>query len=1009
MSASKLVRFFVQCTCSFALIAAISSFLIAFEARFLSPAQAQSLTPEFSEISEPGQVYIDFSTLPPDPPGFEVEVPEGGSDEFEEAFAPPPGFDPVVQEGLTGWESFDTTDAHGLLSAPILNFAGMSRNSPDDIVGDVGPNHYVQMINATRFQIWDKQGNSLAGPINFETLWTTAAANMGNPNFQLNCQNSIGDPIVVYDHLADRWLLSQFANPNHMCIAISQTANPVANTWNLYLFNTTNFPDYPKFGVWPDGYYMTAHEGSQGVYVFDRANMLTGNPASFVKFSLGSDTQCPRSSRVLPSDLDGPLPPAGSPNFFIRPQESCQRGLLPGNDQIQIWEFQADWQAGGTPTFTLGNTISEPALASWNLQACNLPQDPGGQTFRACIRQPNGGGVTLDALPGRPMMQLKYRHFGTHESVVTNTTVEVGGNNQPGIRWWELRRTPAGSGNWVIHQQGTYAPNQAGATTTTWLSRWMGSMAMDKDGNIALGYSIVNGDQANPVFPGIRYTGRLASDPLGLLPQGEETIIAGGSTQTLASRRWGDYSAMTVDPADDCTFWYTQHFIGNNNNGLSQIASFNFPGTCGTDLEITKTADTQLVHAGDELFYDITVTNNGDNDATNVSVIDTLPAEVTYLSDTDSCVQGPVGTLTCDLGDISNGDSSTFTVKVRVDSDAVINDPDGSITITNTASVSADQADTDESNNEAEVTTFVEDWADLRITKLCKPDRPLATDDTGTCTILVDNLGTSAARDVELVDTHVSNGAFTITSANTTQGACAIAGGIVTCTLGDIDAGDRVTVTVEITSLEDSDVNDVATVSSATPDPNSANNQAQASLSFVEEADLWMEKHGKFVKDAKKGKKGKKGKKNGKNKNKNKKKKKKGKKNGDDDDKKKSKKVRYILIAHNDQGFGGTGGPSDAENVVVVDRLPLNSNKVEVVEISPACVYDEPTHKVICTQAVLPAGSSVTFEITIRLKKEGRDLINKARVTSTTRDPDLSNNKDVVVLIDKKDDDDDDD
>lgn len=722
---------------SFAIIAALPVFLIILAAIGVNTAHAQEANgPVTSDVVKPGQVVIDLTTLPPAPPDDKV-VPEGRPDEGK-GFVPSLSSeqDPVTQKSLGGMDQEEslTLDADSLtgtyLSAPVENFAGMTRNSPPDTVGDVGPNHYIQMVNATRFQIWDKQGNPFPpGPINLETLWTTAAAMMGDPTFQQNCQVSIGDPIVVYDHLADRWLLSQFANPTHMCIAISMTSDPVNGGWFLYQFNTDQFnagldgmgnpnafPDYPKFGVWPDGYYMTSNENIQGAFVFDRANMLLGNPATFMKFTLPNDTACPRSSRVLPSDLDGPLPPASSPNFFIRAQEACQSG---GGDQLLIYEYQADF-VGGNPTFNLTTTInaaSVPPLANFTLMPCNRG-GPGMFQVRKCIRQP-GTTQTIDALTGRPMMQLKYRHFqGSHESLVVNETVQVGGGgltDNAGIRWWELRRTPAGSGNWVIHQQGTYAPNAVGATDATWVSRWMGSMAMDKDGNIGLGYSMVNGDVNNPINPSIAYTGRLATDTLGQMPQGEQMIIAGGAPQPAgaancrACQRWGDYSAMSVDPVDDCTLWYTQQYIDGLGNGQTQIASFRFD-TCEADLSITKADSPDPVAAGGVLMYTLTVTNNGAGTALDVQVADSLPAGVSYVSDDSGCSH-LAGIVTCNLGDMMVSDTKVIKITVMVDPDLV--DATGSATLSNQAEVmSLITPDPDTNNNSTTEDTEVRPGCD---------------------------------------------------------------------------------------------------------------------------------------------------------------------------------------------------------------------------------------------------------------------------------------------------------
>jgi hypothetical protein len=513
------------------------------------------------------------------------------------------------------------------ISSPDLNFPGITAAAnPPDTVGDVGPNHFVQMVNATFFQIWDKAGNALTGALNFGALWPAGD----------NCASNTGDPIVVYDHLADRWLLSQFARPNHMCIAISQTPDPTTGQWFLYEFDTGEFPDYPKFGVWPDAYYMSSYESPDlGIYAFDRDNMLLGNPAANPLKTTIDALGAPgvRDTRILPSDLDGPAPPAGTPNFFVRTVDDQQD---PGNptDRIEVYTAAVDWNLG-TLAFTLTNTL---APAAFDMMVCNR----NGQGVRDCIPQPDTVD-TVDALSNRPMMQLNYRRFGAHDAMVFNQTIDaralapfMPANELAGIRWYELRDAGAG---WSIFQQGTHAPN-AGATAEAQLvHRWMGSAAMDRKGNMALGYSVVNGDSTDgqEIFPGIRYAGRELTDPLGTLPQPEMTILAGTSSQgdtdmTVEPQRWGDYSALTVDPVDGCTFWYTTHVAGIGGTGSrpTRVATFSFE-SCN-EPPVAKCKD---------------VTKPADDDC----LVDVLASEVddgSFDPDGDSftCVLSPVGPFT---------------------------------------------------------------------------------------------------------------------------------------------------------------------------------------------------------------------------------------------------------------------------------------------------------------------------------------------------------------------------
>ena len=492
--------------------------------------------------------------LPSTPPSAEPTIREIPLLRLPRARALKPREGPWVDSVLQDW--------HGSpeMPAPLQNFEGINNRNqvlPPDTNGAVGPNHYVQWVNLS-IAVYSRTGTLLAGPVNGNLLWS----GFGGP-----CETTNdGDPIALYDHLADRWLLSQLALPNfpngpsYQCVAISQTPDPTGAYFRYaFQISATKLNDYPKFGVWPDAYYMSINQfnagsltwAGAGTVAFERHSMLAGLPARMVYFDLFAVN--PNFGGMLPAALDGPAPPLGSPNFFVEVDDAS---VFPPNDALRIWQFHVDWTNPANSTFGVNgnpNTVLNTAPFDWNM--CNFSP--------SCIPQP-GPSARLDAISDRLMYRLQYRNFGTHQALVVNHTVDVDGTDHAGIRWYELR--DSGSG-FQTQQQGTYAPDSA--------HRWMGSIAMDGAGDMALGFSV----SSTSTFPSIRYAGRLASDPLGTLAQGETTLIAGSGSQTHSSGRWGDYSMMAVDPTDDCTFWYTQEYYTTTSvaNWQTRIGSFRFP------------------------------------------------------------------------------------------------------------------------------------------------------------------------------------------------------------------------------------------------------------------------------------------------------------------------------------------------------------------------------------------------------------------------------------------------
>ena len=425
-----------------------------------------------------------------------------------------------------------------------------ARVAPPDTTGDVGPNHYVQWVNL-RYSIY----TLTRGANNEITAFNLMAGFPKNGNvvwqgFGGRCQSdNDGDPIVQYDQLADRWILTQFAvsgTPFTQCVAVSTGPDPTGTYFRYAFSYNRDFNDYPKMGVWPDAYYISYNMFKNGrsfaggqVCAFERAQMLVGGAArqACVRTTAGHSLE--------PADLEGTtLPPAGSPNLLLSITTSA----------VQFWRFTVNWGAG---TGTLTGPTNVAGVAAFS-RACG-----GG----ACIPQP-GTTTVLDSLADRLMYRLSYRKFATHESMVINHSVTNG--TGVGVRWYELRNAGQsfGTANPVVHRQGTFAPTND--------FRWMGSAAMDKTGGIAIGYNISSAS----IVPSIRYAFRGPADTLGTL--GNETnILVGSGSQNGNLTRWGDYSTISVDPVDGCTMVFTSQFqpATGNFNWSTWIHSFKL-STC---------------------------------------------------------------------------------------------------------------------------------------------------------------------------------------------------------------------------------------------------------------------------------------------------------------------------------------------------------------------------------------------------------------------------------------------
>jgi hypothetical protein len=497
--------------------------------------------------------------------------------------------------GATGVAVQQSTAA---IAPPLLTFEGLSnqdnfntfgfRVNPPDPVGDVGPNHYVEMVNLV-FAVYDTAGNRLLGPVDTGTLW----AGFSVPD----CTDPSGDPIVLYDQTTDRWILSQFTTrglddpslPFYNCVAVSQTGDPTGAYYRFAFITQPDtadggffFPDYPKYGVWRDSYVLTTRdfgtddEYGISVYALEKNKLVNGDPkARAVQFFLDSNVVPINQigDGLLPADIDGTKKPKNDVPIPIVGTQDDGGPYGASVDALNVWELDVKWRS--TPTASITFKGSLPVSPFDSIFPCGVVPGSLPPSARDCLPQPGvtDGSRYLDILSyrQRPTWRLAYRNTGAYETMVTNQSVEAA-PGAAGVRWYEIRRT---GGTYSVHQQGTYAPGDG-------VHRWMGSAAMDKNGNIALGYSVVNGVD---VYPGIRYTARLAGDPLGSMGSlGEGTVINGSGVQTTTNSRWGDYTSLNVDPVDDCTFWYVNEYYTAAGQASSpagwqtRIASFRLPG-----------------------------------------------------------------------------------------------------------------------------------------------------------------------------------------------------------------------------------------------------------------------------------------------------------------------------------------------------------------------------------------------------------------------------------------------
>jgi MYXO-CTERM domain-containing protein len=551
------------------------------------------------------------------------------------------------------------------MPAKVLDFIGQGHNNgavggdPPDTVGAVGPNHYVQTVNS-HVEVWDKTGSALGATAPTNSLFSGyTGTNAGNGCATRND----GDAVVLYDTLADRWFITQFSLPNSsamggpsfQCVAVSKTGDPTGAYW-LYDFKyAVSVDDYGKFGVWPDAYYATFNQFDGTDYkgsdfcAYDRTSMLAGQTATqqcFLQAAPSNPPACPAAQPfsvfgALPATLDGLVkPPNGTPGVFLQFDYSACTGPY---NQLDLWTLHVDW---ATPANT---KLTGPKV----LTVSNFtPTCNGAAPNSQCVPQPTT--VQLDGLDDRLMFRLNYRNFGTHESLLVNHSVVAGATS--GVRWYEIR-SPAGAAP-TIFQQGTYAP-----ADSSW--RWMGSIAQDMARGMVLGFSA----SSTTMNPTIGWTGRLASDGAGTMGQGESLLDTGTGTQgddyaPDLRGRWGDYSSMTVDPTDDCTFWYTTEIVNKTGTGFwdTRVATVKYPSCGANDFTIALTPPTQTLAKGANVTYTVTTTlKKGAAESMQLFVQD-LPAGVTGAFVPATVTAGGTSTLTLTATAGAPDSSAAFTV-----------------------------------------------------------------------------------------------------------------------------------------------------------------------------------------------------------------------------------------------------------------------------------------------------------------------------------------------------------
>jgi len=559
-----------------------NTFLVSVMLFFTAFVFSQENNPSFVSTSSTLVIRPAFSQQDPVPPISESQKEKIGSSN-KRWINYPTNFD-ALPNGADALMQTDKGKVQG--RATIQNFEGAQQEgqysawSVPDPTGAVGPDHYIHSYNSG-FAIFDKEGNILLPHSSLGMLWPG---------------ETYGDPVVLYDRYVERFVITQFsASPNGLLFAICQGTDPVNDGWFTYRFNLDAFPDYPKYSIWHDGYYITANKfAGNVVYAVERDAMTAGEPtAQIVGFDLPNNTENNNTVfAALAMNSVGPnLPDASKPGYIVYLQDDAWAS---GPDHLKIWDVELDWVNTNNSTVSLPDELN------------TTPFDSFTAAFGSGEVPQPGTSQKIDGITGVVSYMCNYWNYGTHNSATLNFNVDVNNDDTIlGIRWFELRED---TGDWSIYQEGTYAPDDG-------LYRFMGSMSLDISGNIGLGFLVGN----STTHPSLKYTGRYASDPLGEMTIDEETIIDGEGSRTTLNR-FGDYSQLTLDPTDNKTFWYTGEYVKSNNQWSTRVASFKIAPNFSNDLG-TISLDTPVsgVLSNSEVIT-VTIFNYGLDSQTNFPI-----------------------------------------------------------------------------------------------------------------------------------------------------------------------------------------------------------------------------------------------------------------------------------------------------------------------------------------------------------------------------------------------------